>query len=141
MQREIPIPANPVTPIGKAYRNYATGAKEYTTESIVNIIGETYNNRKDASGNYKPGWTRDRNKDNEYGYDFGFYYGDKLLYFAEVRSGKPAVDLVKLYYWGDEIVACRDYRGDDHSLYMRGTPQLEAIAEEFAYLYDLGKKQ
>ena len=134
----VAAPAAPVTPYGQAYRDYAVNGTYYAAEDVIDVIGDTYYSRKDANGKYKEGYASGRNKNNEYGYDFGFYYGDNLLYFAEVRTSFKT--LVKLYYWGSQLIACRDYRGSDDELHMAGHPIFDSAAEEFSYVYALGAR-
>ena len=136
----VAAPANPCTPYGKAYRDHVVNGTYYTDRDVLDLIGETYSNRKDTDGKYKEGCSSGRNKTNDYGYDFGFYYGDDLLYFVEVRTPIQTVTQVKLYYWGDQLIGCRDYRGTDSSLCTAGHPIFEAVAEEFSYVYALGAR-
>ncbi len=128
------------TPYGSAYWNYKNCGFAYSSGEILQLISDTYYSRKDDKGNYKKGYASGRNKENEYGYDFGFYYGDNLLYYAEVRTGSPAEILVKLYYWDGAVIGCRDYRGNDSNLYTRGSENCDRIAREFSYVYSLGTK-
>lgn len=128
------------TPYGYAYLNYRQNGISYRDGEILQLISDTYYGRKDERGEYKEGYSSGRNKQNEYGYDFGFYYADDLLYYAEVRTGSPAEILVKLYYWDGVLIACNDFRGSDSSLYTRGTYPCDLMASEFSYVYSLGAK-
>ena len=134
------VPENPLTPYGQGYRNYAINGAAYSSEEVYSLIKETYYGRKDANGEYREGYSSGRNRDNSYGYDFGFYYGDDLLYYAEVRTMEKAEIKVKLYYWGDQLIGCRDYRASDSDLHMAGHPIFEAVAQEFSYVYALGAR-
>lgn len=127
-----------ITPYGKAMWDYKYNGADYSYKKIVSIISDTYYSRKNDQGVYYEGYSSGRNKDNEYGYDFAFYYGDGLLYYAEVRVGIPAEILVKLYFWDGAVVAVQDYRGDDPTLYYRGRGSCDKVAEEFSYVYSLG---
>ena len=127
-----------ITPYGKAMWDYKYNGADYSYKKIVSIISDTYYSRKNDQGVYYEGYSSGRNKDNEYGYDFAFYYGDGLLYYAEVREGIPAEILVKLYFWDGAVVAVQDYRGDDPTLYYRGRGICDKVAEEFSYVYSLG---
>lgn len=128
------------TPYGYAFWNYKQNGIAYRDGEILQLISDTYYGRADDQGKYKEGYSSSRNRDNEYGYDFGFYYGDNLLYYAEVRTGSPAEILVKLYYWDGVLIGCRDYRGNDSNLYMRGSDNCDRIAREFSYVYSLGAR-
>lgn len=128
------------SPYGYAYWNYRQNGTTYRDGEILQLISDTYYSRKDEQGEYKTGYSSGRNKQNEYGYDFGFYYADNLLYYAEVRTGSPAEILVKLYYWDGVLIGCNDFRGSDSSLYTRGSYTCDLIASEFSYVYSLGAK-
>lgn len=136
----VAAPSDPVTPYGQAYRDYAVYGMYYSTEDVLSLIKETYYGRKDAQGEYNEGYSSGRNRDNDYGYDFGFYYGDNLLYFVEVRTMSNAETLVKLYFWGDQLIGCRDYRCSDGDPLTAGHPIFEAVAQEFSYVYALGAR-
>lgn len=136
----VAAPENPITPYGQAYRNYAAYGTAYSTEDALHLIKETYYGRKDANGDYREGYSSGRDRDNSYGYDFGFYYGDDLLYYAEVRTMEKAEIKVKLYYWGGQLIGCRDYRASDSELHTAGHPIFEAVAQEFSYVYALGAR-
>lgn len=126
-----------LTPYGKVYWDYRYNGKGYSDEKIIGLISDTYYSRRNEAGEYYEGYSSGRNKENIYGYDFGFYYGDGVLYYAEVRIGSPAEILVKLYFWDGEIIAAQDYRGSDSELYMRGTQNCDRLAEEFSYVWNL----
>lgn len=134
----------PVThsPYGTAYYDYHVNGRSYSEDQIHQLIVDTYYSRHNPETNkYNEGYSSGRNRTNDYGYDFGFYYGDDQLYYAEVRSGSPLKIQVKLYYDFDgRVIGCRDYRGDDSALYKSGSAKCTAIAQEFSYVYDLAAK-
>jgi hypothetical protein len=123
---------------GQLYRDYALNGTKYSSYEIAEAIKDTYYARRGADKKMNPGHVEKRNRENDYGYDFGFYYADGLLYYAEVRVDPNATILVQLYYWEGELIACRDRRGGDMTLYFAGDAIFESAKSEFSYVFGLG---
>ena len=126
----ITLPASAKSIYGAALQD----GNNYSVEDKVKIIGDTYRNRK-VDGKYRDGYASKSNSNNETGYKLGFYYGDGLVYYAEVIQGNSI--LVKLYYWNGQLIGCRDYRGDGN-LYYLGSSVLDSIEREFGSVYAIG---
>ena len=105
-----------------------------TTGEKLDVIGRSYYARK-TNGVYNDGYASRSIPNNSTGYKLGCYYGDGLLFYAEVIQGSSI--LVKLYYWDGELIGCRDYRGDGN-LYSTGSEVLNSIAKEFSSVYEIG---
>lgn len=131
-----PFAPESLTPYGQGYWDHEVNGTYYSDVEIRKLIVDSYYARNEGEG-YRSG----RSTDNKYGYDFGFYFADDLLYYAEARSGSPLKIQVKLYFGFDgEIIGCRDYRGSDSSLYTAGCTKCSQIAKEFSYVYSLASK-
>lgn len=132
------IPEPPVTDYGKAVVN----ENYYSDDLKMGLISASYYNRKDEFGEYRYGYTSKRNTENETGYHLGLYYADGLLYYAEVIQERHGSEkekiLVKLYYWGNELLACDDCRVDNSSVCYAGSDTYERINEEFGDVYEIG---
>ena len=78
------------------------------------------------------------------GYRVELYFADGLLFFAGVDSknwetGKYS-NVVTLHYWGDQMVACRDKRGDNWDLSYAGTSVYNSVMSEFGNIYKLAQQ-
>ena len=68
--------------------------------------------------------------------EFSFYSADNVIYFAIVYDSSDS-PLVKIHYWGDQIVGYRDYRSDKELRYTDGY-NYDAICAEFDIVFDIG---
>lgn len=136
------IPETPVTDYGKAVVNESVNKNYYSDDLKMGIISASYYNRKDEFGEYRYGYSSKRNTENETGYHLGLYYADGLLYYAEViqegHGSEKEKILVKLYYWGNELLACDDCRVDNSSVCYTGTDTYKRITNEFGNVYEIG---
>lgn len=133
------LPENPSSEYGKALRDsLESGRDELTDAQKTKIVGNTYDARKAPSGKYKDGffgWTV-KAYENSTGYKISFYSADNVIYFAIVYDSSDS-PLVKLHYWGDQIVGYRDYRSDKELRYTDGY-DYDAICAEFDIVFDIG---
>lgn len=81
------------------------------------------------------------NTDNETGYYLRFYYADGLPYFVEVINPSTMFSAVKLYYFGSELIAYRDYRTENGSLQDVNGENFAKIANEFAVVFDIAMNE
>ena len=110
----------------------------YSDAQKVNIVTETFQNRKTSEGIHRA-WYYGTYRDDIYpGYRVELYYADGLLFFANVT--KNSKNQVTLHYWGDQIIACRDLRGYDTMVSYAGSAVYEAVNEEFGNLYSIALK-
>lgn len=133
------LPEEPSSEYGKALRSsLESGRDELTDAQKTKIVGNTYNDRKAPSGKYRDGfsgWTT-KAYENSSGHKISFYSADNVIYFAIVYDSTD-VPLVKLHYWGDQIVGYRDYRSDKELRYTDGY-DYDAICDEFDIVFDIG---
>ena len=133
------LPEEPSSEYGKALRSsLESGRDELTDAQKTKIVGNTYNDRKAPSGKYRDGffgWTL-KAYENSTGRKISFYSADNVIYFAIVYDSTD-VPLVKLHYWGDQIVGYRDYRSDKELRYTDGY-DYDAICDEFDVVFDIG---
>lgn len=133
------LPEEPSSEYGKALRSsLESGRDELTDAQKTKIVGNTYNDRKAPSGKYRDGfsgWTT-KAYENSSGHKISFYSADNVIYFAIVYDSSD-VPLVKLHYWGDQIVGYRDYRSDKELRYTDGY-DYDAICDEFDVVFDIG---
>lgn len=133
------LPEEPSSEYGKALRSsLESGRDELTDAQKTKIVGNTYNDRKAPSGKYRDGffgWTL-KAYENSTGRKISFYSADNVIYFAIVYDSTD-VPLVKLHYWGDQIVGYRDYRSDKELRYTDGY-DYDAICDEFDIVFDIG---
>lgn len=133
------LPEEPSSEYGKALRSsLESGRDELTDAQKTKIVGNTYNDRKAPSGKYRDGffgWTL-KAYENSTGRKISFYSADNVIYFAIVYDSSD-VPLVKLHYWGDQIVGYRDYRSDKELRYTDGY-DYDAICDEFDVVFDIG---
>lgn len=133
------LPEEPSSEYGKALRSsLESGRDELTDAQKTKIVGNTYNDRKAPSGKYRDGffgWTL-KAYENSTGHKISFYSADNVIYFAIVYDSTD-VPLVKLHYWGDQIVGYRDYRSDKELRYTDGY-DYDAICDEFDVVFDIG---
>ena len=129
------VPANPSSPYGIALRENLIYGIDYSDVEKVNIIGKTFVNRKTSDGKHKT-WYFGTYKDNLVpGYRLELYYADGLLFFANATyNGK---NRVTLYYWGDQLIACRDMRGANKDFSYAGSDIYNAVLLEFGDVYEL----
>ena len=134
-----PVPNfHPETAIGKAYYDHEINGTEYSVKDVLELVSLTYYDRYNKeTQRYNPGHKKTTVTKEGYPYVYKFYTGDGYIYYVELQNDSKDI-LVKLYYWGDEIIGCRDYRGSDSSLYKKGSQQCSEIASEFSYVYALG---
>lgn len=116
----VDIPDNPQTIYGLAMWNEAYGNVSYSTSEKLDIISDAYYARKDEKGLNSPGYSSHRNSDNYTGRPVGLYIADGIVYYSEVLSKDGKNIIVKLYFWGNELIGCRDYR-EDGSLVTSGS--------------------
>ena len=74
------------------------------------------------------------------GYRMELYYADGLLFFAVgdvYNQSKGAyVPVVRLYYWGDQLIACQDSRGAaGNGLSYAGSSAYNSVAYEFGDVF------
>lgn len=131
----IPSATVPISSAKSVYGQALLDGNSYSVEEKVHIIANAYYDRKNESNEYRDGYTSRSNSNNSTGYRLGFYYGDGLVFYAEVIEGSSI--LVKLYYWNGELIGCRDYRYDGN-LYYKGSGVLEGVASEFYNVYEIG---
>lgn len=133
------LPEEPSSEYGKALRSsLESGRDELTDAQKTKIVGNTYNDRKAPSGKYRDGfsgWTL-KAYENSTGRKISFYSADNVIYFAIVYDSTD-VPLIKLHYWGDQIVGYRDYRSDKELRYTDGY-DYDAICDEFDIVFDIG---
>ena len=133
------LPEEPSSEYGKALRSsLESGRDELTDAQKTKIVGNTYDDRKAPSGKYRDGfsgWTL-KAYENSTGRKISFYSADNVIYFAIVYDSTD-VPLVKLHYWGDQIVGYRDYRSDKELRYTDGY-DYDAICDEFDIVFDIG---
>ena len=133
------LPEEPSSEYGKALRSsLESGRDELTDAQKTKIVGNTYDDRKAPSGKYRDGffgWTL-KAYENSTGRKISFYSADNVIYFAIVYDSTD-VPLVKLHYWGDQIVGYRDYRSDKELRYTDGY-DYDAICDEFDVVFDIG---
>ena len=128
-----PDTSGPFTIYGKALYDSMYNGVDYSLSDKLSIIGDAYYDRKENDV-YKPGYSSRRNTSNSTGYTLGLYYGDGYLFFVEVISDTT---IVKLYYWGSALIACRDYRNGGELCYA-GDAVFDSVAVEFAGVYGIG---
>lgn len=132
------LPSNPLTHYGNELKKALTNSQYILTdEEKAGVDGETYRYRKDSEGKYRNGHRSELIKHSSFGYPISYYYADGLVYFAIVYTYDNK-EMVKLHYWGDQIIAYRDYRGNDHDLKYTYDYGYSSIADEFEDVFDIG---
>lgn len=136
-----PTPAPTLTPTPTPTRKTIYGLAlidgcQRTISEKLDVIIESQYDRKE-NGVYKDGYASRRVENNGTGYILGFYYGDGLLYYAEVYQGSDIV--VQLYYWDGELIECCDFRidGSPHNGTLDSTV-FSSVAQEFSSVYEIG---
>ena len=129
---------NCIVIVNQELKKTLTNSRYYLTdEEKAGVDGETYRYRKDSNGNYRTGHRSAFVEDSSFGYPISFYYADGLVYFAIVYT-QNRKEMVKLHYWGNQIIAFRDYRGNDHDLKYTDDITYSSIARDFADVFDIG---
>ncbi len=129
------IPQNPSSLYGRCLRENLINGVYYSDAKKVSIVSDTFYGRKDSAGNRKS-WYYSTHRDDIYpNYRVELYYADGVLFFANIT--KNSKTQVTLHYWGDEIVACRDFRGYNDELSYVGSSVYNAVNTEFSNLYSI----
>ncbi len=132
------IPQNPTSLYGKCLRDNLIIGVYYSDAKKVSIVSDTFYGRKDSDGNRKS-WYYSTYRDDIYpNYRVELYYADGVLFFANIT--KNTKTQVTLHYWGDQIVACRDFRGYNDDLSYVGSSVYNAVNAEFGNLYSIALK-
>ena len=132
------IPAKPQSPYVKALKKELAGDASYSDEKKMDFILDTYDTRKDDSGENQEWYHSTPIYDETTGYNLAVYYADDMPFFIDVRTNGEGV--LKLYYWGDELLMCYDKRGSSRVESYKDSEIYQAVAEEFAHVYELACK-
>ena len=134
-QSSVVIPRNPSSPYGKALVDNLVNGTYYSDSKKVSIVSDTFYGRKDSAGN-RMSWYYSTHRDDIYpGYRAELYYADGVLFFANIT--KNSKTQVTLHYWGNQIVACRDFRGYNDELSYSGSSVYRSVNAEFGNLYSI----
>ena len=121
-----------------ALKKELAGGASYSDEKKMDFILDTYDTRKDDSGENQEWYHSTPIYDETTGYNLAVYYADDMPFFIDVRTNGEGV--LKLYYWGDELLMCYDKRGSSRVESYKGSEIYQAVAEEFAHVYELACK-
>lgn len=128
------IPSKPLSPYGQALRKNLIYGEKYSEHDKADVVTYTYYNRKDGYGNRMSWYTSADYDDENTGYRIGLYNADGLLFFAEAYVKGKAPD-VTFYFWGDQMIACHDFRVRNHKLSFPGSETYERVVREFGDIY------
>ena len=103
------LPQNPNSIYGNVLKKSLDGNKFPSSDwDKIKVVCDSYNTRLTYDGKYTAGYDAHMSKDNALNLPISFYYGDNILYYAEVRSKEDISQIdYQLYYWKDELVAYR----------------------------------
>ena len=143
----INLPSNPRSPYGIALRENLIDGVYYSDAKKVSVVSDTFESRSTTVNGVKKyaTWYYGTHSDDMIpGYRVELYFADGLLFFAGVDSknwetGKYS-NVVTLHYWGDQMVACRDKRGDNWDLSYAGTSVYNSVMSEFGNIYKLAQQ-
>ncbi len=131
-------PEYPSSPYGEALKDNMKYGTYYSDEKKVEIVSDTFYNRKTADGKHKS-WYHSTYRDDIYpGYRVELYYADGLLFFANLTRNSK--NQVTLHYWGDQMIACRDLRGSNQNLSYAGSTIYKKVMSEFGDLYSIAMR-
>ena len=138
------LPAYPTSPYGRGLRANLVDGVYYSDAQKVSTVTETINNRKtyvNGEKKYAEWYYTTHSDDMIPGYRMELYYADGLLFFAvgDVynQSKGGYIPVVRLYYWGDQLIACQDSRGAaDNSLSYAGSSACNSVAYEFGDVFN-----
>lgn len=132
------IPANLQSPYGKALKDEFYNGAYYSDKKKADILLETYEARKDENKKNQKWYYSTPIDDEVSGYRLDVYYADNMPFFVNVKQ--DGTGLVKLYYWGNELVMCYDKRGVEKIESYKGSEIYDAVSQEFSHVYELACK-
>lgn len=132
------LPDKPLSPYGKALKENLEGKKTYSNAKKMDVILDTYDAREDKNGEDKPWYYSVDAYDGISKYNMTVYFADDMPFFVNLIKNGEGV--VKLYYWGDELLMCYDKRGSDRVERYEDSEGFDALAEEFANIYEIACK-
>ena len=129
------VPDEVLSPYGKFLKENLEGGRAYSDLKKMDVVLETYKTREDAQGENKDWYYSVDTYDEVTKYSMTIYYADDMPFFVNVLQDGEGV--VKLYYWGDELLMCYDKRGTDRVERYKDSEGFDALSEEFSHIYPL----
>ncbi len=129
------VPEEALSPYGKALKENLEGGQAYSDLRKMDVVLETYKTREDTQGENKKWYYSVDTYDEVTKHNMTIYYADDMPFFVNVLKNKEGV--VKLYYWGDELLMCYDKRGADRVERYKDSEGFDALSEEFSHIYPL----